>query len=150
MSYISDSKSVTYEEDAKKQVWKDAMAEKYKSIMKNGVWEVVPKPEVKTIVTSIWIYKIKHVVNGHVEKYKSKFVAHGFYQKEGIGYDETFTHVARYTNIQDIISLAFVLIWKFHQMDVKTSFLNNEVEEQVYIQQTERFVVYGKNPMYVT
>ena len=63
--------------------------------MKNDVWEVVPKPEGKCVVSSKWIYKIKHTVDGSIEKYQTKFVAHGFSHKEGIDYEETFAPVAR-------------------------------------------------------
>ena len=62
--------------------------------MKNDVWDVVPRPEGKSFVTSKWIYKIKHAINGSIEKYKARFVAHVFSQKEGIDYEETFAPVA--------------------------------------------------------
>ena len=55
--------------------------EEYQSIMKNDVWEVVPRLEGKFVVTSKWIYKIKHAVDGSNEKFKARFVAHGFSQK---------------------------------------------------------------------
>jgi hypothetical protein len=58
------------------------------------------------VVSSKWIYKIKHVVDGSVEKYKARFVARGFSQKEGIDYEEMFSLVARYTSIRTIIALA--------------------------------------------
>ena len=58
--------------------------------MKNDVWDVVPIPEGKFVVTSEWIYKIKHAVDGSIEKYKARFVARGFSHKEGIDYEETF------------------------------------------------------------
>jgi hypothetical protein len=51
------------------------MMEEYQSIMKNDVWEVVSILEGKSLVTSKWIYKIKHVVYGNIDKYKAKFVA---------------------------------------------------------------------------
>ena len=54
------------------------MSEEYQSIMKNGVWEIVPRPKEKIVVTSKWIYKIKHVVYGSIDKYKAIFVARGF------------------------------------------------------------------------
>jgi len=57
-----------------------------------------------------------------LEKYKAKFVAKGYAQKEGIDYEETFTAVARYTSIRIVISLAAQMGWKIHQMDVKTTF----------------------------
>ena len=66
---------------ASKHIWVDAMIEEYKSIMKNDVWEVVPRPTGKSVVTSRWLYKIKHVAYGSVEKYKASFLARGFTQK---------------------------------------------------------------------
>ena len=70
------------------------MIEEYQSIMKNDVWDVVPRLEWKSVVTSKWIYKIKHATNDSIEKYKERFVARGFSQKEGIDYKETFAPVA--------------------------------------------------------
>ena len=89
----------------------------------------------KSVVTSKWIYKIKHVADGSIEKYKARFVAHGFSQKEGIDYEETFAPVARYTSIRSVLAMAVVMKWKIHQMDVKTAFLNGVVEEEVYVEQ---------------
>ena len=66
------------------------MIEEYQSIMKNDVWEIVPKPQGKSGVSSKWIYKIKHTIDGSIEKYKAIFVACGFSQKEGNNYEETF------------------------------------------------------------
>ena len=82
------------------------MIEEYQSIMKNDVWDVVPRPKGKSVVTCKWIYKIKHAADGSIEKYKARFVAHGFSHKEGIDYEETFTPVARYISIISVLSLA--------------------------------------------
>ena len=135
MSKLINAEPSTYKEAASLQVWNDAMIEEYNSIMKNDVWEVVPRPTRKSVVTSRWLYKSKHVVDGSIEKYKTKFVARGFTKKEGIDYDETFAVVAKYTTIITIISLAAVFGWKLHQMDVKTTFLNGKIDEEVYIKQ---------------
>ena len=62
-------------------------------------------------------------------------MAHGFSHKKGIDYEETFAHVARYTSIRSVLALAAVMKWKVHQMDVKTTFLNGVVEEEVYVEQ---------------
>ena len=92
---IIDSEPSSFEEAVEKKVWKDAMHEEYQSIMKNDVWDVVPSPEGKSVVTSKWIYKIKHAADGSIEKYKARSVTRGFSQKEGIDYEETFALVAR-------------------------------------------------------
>ena len=117
------------------------MAEEYKSIIKNDVWEIVPRPKNKSVVSSKWIYKTKHSTDISIEKYKERFVAHGFSQKEGIDYEETFAPVARYTSIRTIIALASKKKWKLHQMDVKTSFLNGLIEEEANIEQSQGFEV---------
>ena len=96
------------------------MIEEYHSIMKNDVWDIVPRPDRKSVVTSKWLYKIKHVADGSAEKFKARLASRGFSQKEGIDYEENFSPVAKYTTIISNISLASVLGWKLHQMDVNT------------------------------
>jgi hypothetical protein len=63
MSHIIDSEPSCYEEASSQPVWRDAMMEEYQSIMKNDVWDIVLRPEGKSVVTSKWIYKIKHTVD---------------------------------------------------------------------------------------
>lgn len=82
-----------FEEAAKKQVWKDVMTKEYESIIQNNVQDVVPIPQGKFVVTSKWLFKIKHGADGSIEKYKAKFVTRGFSQKYGIDYDEIFAHI---------------------------------------------------------
>jgi hypothetical protein len=78
MSHIIDIEPSCHGEVVGQQVWQDAMIKEYQSIMKNDVWDIVPRPEGKSVVTSKWIYKIKHAADGSVEKYKARFVARGF------------------------------------------------------------------------
>jgi hypothetical protein len=111
--------------------------------MKNDVWEIFPRPKEKLVVTSKWGYNIKHATNGSVDKYKERFIVRGFSQKEGEYCDIKFSLVARYTSIRDITSLAASMGWNLHQMDVKTTFLNGEIEEEVYIEQTQGFEVHS-------
>jgi hypothetical protein len=134
MSNIIDFELSSFEEATSQHVWKDAMMEEYQCIMKNDVWDIVLRLEKKCMVTSKWIYKIKHTVDGSIEKYKARFVARGFSQKEVVNYEETFALVARYTSIRVVIFLASVMGWKIHQIDVKTRFLNGVIEEEMYIE----------------
>ena len=115
--------------------------EEYNSIMKNGVWEVVLRPEGKSVVTSKRLYKIKHVVDGSIKQFKARFVARGFSQVEGVGYDETFAPVARFSSIRVVIFVVAEMGWKIHQMDVKTAFLNGFLQEEVYLEQPKGFEV---------
>jgi hypothetical protein len=78
MSHIIHTEPSCHGEVAGHQVWQDSMTKEYQSIMKNDVWDIVPRPEGKFVVTSKWIYKIKHATDGSVEKYKARFVAGGF------------------------------------------------------------------------
>jgi hypothetical protein len=68
VSSIQESDPSTFEEATSRQVWRDAMMEEYNSTMKNDVWEVVPRPEGKSVVTSRCLYKLKHAADGSIEK----------------------------------------------------------------------------------
>jgi hypothetical protein len=86
MCDLVEKEPTCFEEFVQKKEWMDTMAEEYQSILKNDVWEVVPKPKNKKVVSSKWTFKIKHTADGSIEKHKARFVARGFSQKEGIDY----------------------------------------------------------------
>ena len=138
MSDLVNKEPTCFEEATKKKDWVDAMIKEYQSIIKNDVYEIVARPKDKSVVSSKWIFKMKHSADGSIEKYKAIFVACRFSQKEGIDYEETFALVARYTSSRTILGLASNMKWKLHQMDIKTTFLNGLIEE-VYIEQPQGF-----------
>jgi hypothetical protein len=80
-------------------------------------------------------------VDGTVEKFKARLVAKGFKQKEGLDYFDTYAPVARIATIRTLIALASIYNFEIHQMDVKTAFLNGELEEEIYMHQPEGFVM---------
>jgi hypothetical protein len=141
MCDLLEEEPTYFEESIQRKEWENAMTEEYQSIMKNEVWEIAPRLKSKDVVSSRWLFKIKHVVDGSIEKYKERFVVHGFSQKEGIDYEKTFAPVARYTSIKTIIALATKMKWKLHQMDVKKNFLNGVIEEELYIEKPQGFEV---------
>jgi hypothetical protein len=143
MSSMIESEPTCFEEVIENKAWKDSMMEEYISIIKNDVWEVVPRPQNKSVVGSKWIYKIKHASDRSIDKYKARFVARGFSHK-GVDYEEIFAPVARYTSIRTVISIATRMGWKIHQMDVKTAFLNGNIEEEVYLEQPKGFEVHDR------
>jgi hypothetical protein len=78
MISLVNAKPSTFEEAIKKKEWRKTMMEEYQSIMNNDVWEVALRPNEKFVVSSKWVYKIKHVVDESIDKYKEIFVARGF------------------------------------------------------------------------
>eukprot|EP00253_Pinus_taeda_P025919 PITA_25919 len=115
-------------------IWVDAMVEEYDSIVRNSVWDVVLRPDNKSVVSSHWLYKVKQAVDGSVEKHKAIFIARGFSEVEGIDYDDNFASVIGYSSIRSMLALSSQMDWKIHQMDVKTEFLKGQIEEEVYIE----------------
>jgi hypothetical protein len=110
------------------------MVEEYDSIVKKNACGIVPRPIDKSMVGLRWIYKVKEVFDGSVEKYKARFVAQGFSQIEGIDYGETFAPITRYSSIRSILALSSKMGWRIHQMDAKTAFLNGIIKEEVCIE----------------
>jgi hypothetical protein len=68
MSHIIDSEPYFHGEATCEKVWQDSMTKEYQSILKNDVWDIVPRTEGKSVVTSKWIYKIKHATDGSIKK----------------------------------------------------------------------------------
>jgi hypothetical protein len=94
------------------------MTEEHQYIMKNDVWEILPRPKETSVVTSKWVYKIKHALDGSMDKYKGRFLARGFSQNQGEDYDETFAPLAKYTSIRVIISLVSSMGWSLHHIQL--------------------------------
>jgi hypothetical protein len=110
MCDLVEKEHTCFEEAIQKKEWVDAMMEEYQSITKNDVWEIVPRPKHEEVVSSKWIYKIKHAADRSIEKHKERFVARGFSQKESIDYEEKFAPIAKYTSIRTIIALAAKIV----------------------------------------
>ncbi|CAA7051375.1 unnamed protein product [Microthlaspi erraticum] len=132
--------------DVNSDKWIDASKEEIDSMVKNGVWDIVPLPEGHKAVGCKWVFKTKLNCNGNVERYKARLVAKGFNQKEGIDY-ETFSPVSRKDSLRIILALVAQYDLELHQMDVKTAFLNGDLEEEVYMCQPEGFIIEGQENM---
>ncbi|KAK3017932.1 hypothetical protein RJ639_004021 [Escallonia herrerae] len=123
----------TYEEAMKSQdssFWKEAINEEIDSIMGNGTWKLVDLSSDSKPISCKWIFKKKLRANGSIEKFKARLVAKGFSQKESVDYFDSYAPVARISTIRVLIALASIHKLVIHQMDVKTAFLNGELEEE--------------------
>ena len=87
-----------------------------------------------------WIFKNKSDEYGTVIRNKSRLVAQGYTQVEGVDFDETFASVARLESIRIILAIASHLNFKLYQMDVKSAFLNGMLQEEVYMEQPKGFI----------
>ena len=124
--------------------WKEAVRSEMDSIIANGTWEVTERPYGCKPVGCKWVFKKKLRPDGTIEKYKARLVAKGYTQKENEDFFDTYSPVARLTTIRVLLSLAASHGLLVHQMDVKTAFLNGELDEEIYMDQPDGFVVEGQ------
>ncbi|KAM1489208.1 hypothetical protein ACFXTO_032489 [Malus domestica] len=132
-----------FEEAAKDESWMKAMKDELSMIEKNATWELMNRPSDKPIIGVKWVFKTKLNLDGTVQKNKARLVAKGYAQKLGVDYNETFAPVARLDTIRTLIALAAQKSWKLYQLDMKFAFLNRVLEEEVYVEQPDGFVIKG-------
>jgi len=119
--------------------WKEAVNSEIESILQNHTWELVDLPKGSNPLGYKWIFKEKQKADGSIDKYKARLVVKGFRQKEDLDYFDTYSPVTRITSIRVLIAIASILNLEIHLMDVKTAFLNGELEKEIYIEQPEGF-----------
>lgn len=132
----------TYEEavtSPNAEEWITAMKEEMSSMAKNHVWELVDLPPGRKTVGNKWVLKVKRKADGSIDKYKARLVAKGYTQREGIDYEETFSPVVRFASIRLILAIVAHLDLELFQMDVKTAFLNGELDDEIYMDQPKGF-----------
>ena len=124
-------------EACKDDYWKQAMKEELDQIVKNVIWELVPRPAEKNVIGTKWVFKNKMNEQGEVLRNKARLVCKSYSQQEGIDYDETYAHVPRIEAVRLFLAYATHKKFKVYQMDVRSEFLNGELEEEVYTEKPE-------------
>jgi hypothetical protein len=127
--------------------WLDAMEDEMRSMSVNKVWDLEEIPKGAKTVGCKWVYKTKCDSNGNIERFKARLIAKGFTQREDIDYTKTFSSVSCNDSLRIIMALVMHYDLKLHQMDVKTTFLNGDLLENVYMAQPKGFAVKGKEHM---
>ncbi|GAU22946.1 hypothetical protein TSUD_326740 [Trifolium subterraneum] len=138
----------TYEEASKQVVWKKAMDSEIASIEANNTWELTALPKGAKRIGVKWIYKTKYNEQGKIEKHKARLVAKGYSQQHGIDYNEVFAPVARWDTIRTILAIATASDWYVFQLDVKSTFLHGELDEEVYVEQPLGYEKGNKDMVY--
>ena len=111
-----------------------------KTMYYNSVWELVDQPDGVKPIGCKWIYKRKRDQIGKIQTLKARLVAKGYTQREEVDYEQTFSTVAMLTTIRILLSIATFYDYEILQMDVKTVFLNENLEQSIYMAQPERFI----------
>jgi hypothetical protein len=124
--------------------WKEVIRNEMDSILSNGTWVLVYRLYDCKPMGCKWVFKKNLMLDGTIDKYMARLVAKGYTPKEGEDFFDTYSPVAILTTIRVLLSLATSHDLLVHQMDVKTTFLNGEVEEEIYMTQPDGFVVKGQ------
>ena len=121
------------------------MDEEMDSLVRNQTWDLVNLPTEKRALQNTWVYRLNE--EGGKKRYKDRLVEKGFAQNKGIDFDEIFSHVVKMTSIITILSLLVVEYLHLEQLDVKTTFLHGDLEEEIYMQQPQGYEVKGKEDL---
>ena len=123
--------------------WKDAIQDKMDSIVSNHTWEIVDMPLGSKLIGCKWVFRRKYNSDGTLNSYMARLVANGFQQKEEIDYFDTYALVTRITTIRVLFALVSLHNLYVDQVDVKTVFLNGDLDEEIYMEQSEGFALTG-------
>ena len=124
--------------------WKEAVNDEMESLISNKTWKLVDLPPGCKTIGCKWVLRKKLKPDGSIDKYKARLVAKGFKQLEGLEFFDTYYLVTRITSIRLLVAMAAIFDLQIHQMDVKTAFLNGDLNEEIYMDQPECFVEAGQ------
>ena len=115
-----------------------------KSLYENDTFDLVSLPKGKKALKNKWVYRVKTEENSSHPRYKARLVVKGFSQKKGIDFDEIFSLVVKMSSIRVVLGMAASMDLEVEQLDVKAAFLHGDLEEEIYMEQPEGFMVAGK------
>jgi hypothetical protein len=116
-------------------IWKRSMDEEMESLDKNEAWDQVEFLTGRNPIGNKWVFKKKLNEEGKVEKFKARLVEKGYSQVEGIDFGEIFSHVTKLTSIIFLLYVIVAFYLEVEQMDVNTTFLHGDLEEDIYMKQ---------------
>lgn len=123
--------------DAKE--WRAACDKEMKKIENMGVWEIVERPTDVSVGGGRWHFKLKLHPDGTVSKYKSRYVAKGYTQTEGVDFNDTYAPTGRLASFRILVAIAGAKGWDIEQMDAIAAVLKSDLKEVIYLELPEGY-----------
>jgi hypothetical protein len=131
-------------DDPDKEGWMQPTQAEYDSLIKNGTWVLEPLPPGRKPIGCKWVWKTKLGETGEIVKRKARLVAKGFTQRYGVDYNDTWAPTAKQSSVRTVLSIANAKGWLVKHSDVPSAYLKATLNELIYMEQPEGFVVPGK------
>jgi len=141
--FASAEEPASFKEAEKDECWRRAMEAEMGSIEENKTWCLVDLPPGHKPIGLKWVFKVKRDEHGAIVKHKARLVAKGYVQRPGIDFEEDFAPVTRLESVHLLLAVAAHESWEVHHMDVKSAFLNGDLQEEVYVSQPAGFIIQG-------
>jgi len=125
--------------------WHQTMLDELSALRHSGTWDLVRLPSGKSVVGCRWVYAIKVGPNGTVDRLKARLIAKCYIQIFGLNYGDTFSPVAKMASVRLFIAMAALRQWPLHQLDVKKAFLNDDLNEEIYMELPPSFDAQGES-----
>ncbi|KAG7546386.1 Integrase catalytic core [Arabidopsis suecica] len=143
LSYINHITQIpipqSYSEAKNTKEWCDAIDKEIGAMEDTDTWEVTSLPPGKKAVGCKWVFTLKFLADGSLERYKARLVAKGYTQKEGLDYNETFSPVAKMATVKLLLKISASKKWFLTQLDISNAFLNGDLQEDIYMRLPEGY-----------
>jgi hypothetical protein len=125
-------------------LWKEAVEKELGCLDKARTWDVVDRVAGKKKLGSRWVFKVKRLADGSVDKFKARFVAQGFSQRPGFDFDETYAPIVRFDSLRLLLAITAVQGWRPQQVDVNSPSFSGDLDEDIFMTLPEGHQQKGK------
>lgn len=120
------------------------MREEVYSLNRQNVWRLVQLLKNRSAISVKWTYDIKLNKDNKIERFKARIVGKGFMWSQGLNFDELYSPVSKYSTFRLLLSLIAPHGWERRSLDIIKAFLNAPLDQELYVEQSDEFVLFGK------